>query len=368
VHHQLENQLGVPAQHHVPPLAQDDLRRAATHRLRAHDTASQRIRTATLEHTDRSQQTRAPKCHGPIRRNSASLGNWQKPRVDHGSPQTRQCNMAKSFSIIDYGKRLEGVLLAQREVSSIIGHPGEVGAAREFFVESVLKRFLPRDVVIGRGEIVDGGGGRSRQQDLLLYRSNFPIIDSLAGAHLYLAEGVLATIEVKSSLDDQGIRQATENIASVRELTLSYVGLGEPPHVEGAPVGLEAVSRAAAANRIMAESEPLPRQEPELKVADERIWTYVFGFAGVEHDTLTKDAAKHAWPKGQGPDCLCVLGKAFGATTDMPISPARPPSGPAFHIKETSEPLGWWLANLLWVLRRRPRVPVLRPYLSVDEA
>src|SRR5262245_10510432 len=113
-----------------------------------------------------------------------------------------------TFSIIEYGKRLQEVLIAQRNVSEILEHKGERGTAREFFVESVLKRFLPPHVVIGSGEIVDGNGRRSRQQDLLLYRSNFPVIDSLAGAHLYLAEGVLATIEVKSILNLDEVKRA----------------------------------------------------------------------------------------------------------------------------------------------------------------
>jgi hypothetical protein len=273
--------------------------------------------------------------------------------------------MADRFSIIDYGKRLEKVLLAQRDVSAIIQHTGEIGTAREFFVESILKRFLPANIVIGRGEIVDGEGGRSRQQDLLLYRSNFPVIDSLAGAHIYLAEGVLATIEVKSRLDGEEVIRATQNIASVRSLKLSMVGLGKAETVEGGPLTLDDLRKENVAARIMAGRDPMPGTDPLLVPAEERIWTYVFAFDGVGHDTLMGHADTNGWLKGAGPDCLCVLGKAFGATGNSPIRCLREPTaGEVFLIDAHSEPLGWWLGHLVWALRRSHREPFLRPYFG----
>jgi hypothetical protein len=171
-------------------------------------------------------------------------------------------------------------------VSAIIQHSGEVGSAREYFVHSVLRRFLPSNVVVGRGEIVDGRGGRSRQQDLLLYRSNFPVIDSLAGSHLYLAEGVLATIEVKSNLDEKELIRATQNIESVRVLAVSEFGVGDAEDVDGGDVALDELSYENMGRRIGRGGTPIPLVDPLLSTADERIWTYVFAFDGVSFDTL----------------------------------------------------------------------------------
>jgi len=274
--------------------------------------------------------------------------------------------MGKKFTIIDYGRRLERLLAAQRDVSSIIQHRGEIGAAREFFVESILKRFLPPNINIGRGEIVDGTGNRSRQQDLLLYRSNFPVMDSLAGFHIYLAEGVLATIEVKSNLDEQEIIRATDNIKSVKELALSPYGLGEGQQVEGAGRTLDDLAKENVSERIWQGHEPiLNREDPLLELAHDRIWTYVFAFGSVDFDTLTNHASNAGWLQGDGPDCLCVLGSAFGARFDDPIGPLN--SGEpndVFQIDETSEPLGWWLGHIIRILRRKHREPVLRPYFE----
>jgi hypothetical protein len=82
--------------------------------------------------------------------------------------------MTSRFGLIDYGRRLEQVLQAQRDVSAILQHSGEAGRAREFFVESVLRRVLPFDVVIGSGEIVDRRGGRSKQKTYCCIETTFP--------------------------------------------------------------------------------------------------------------------------------------------------------------------------------------------------
>jgi hypothetical protein len=151
-------------------------------------------------------------------------------------------------------------------------------------------------------------------------------------------------------------------------LETSEYGLGEAEHVEGAELEFEDLSMDAAANRIMAGHDPVPTEDPLLKAADERIWTYVFAFDGPKLDTLREHARTNGWPAGKGPDCMCVLGRAFGASTDSPIRTQRAPTaaGELFLIDETEEPLGWWLGHLVWGLGRRFRRPVLRPYFPAN--
>jgi hypothetical protein len=268
--------------------------------------------------------------------------------------------MSSKFGLIDYGRRLEPVLRAQRDVSAILQHSGEAGRAREFFVESVLRRVLPSDVVIGSGEIVDGQGGRSKQQDLLLYRNNFPVIDSLAGSHVYLAEGVLATIEVKSKLDEVEMERVTKNVASVLALDVSLLGLSAEADIHGAVYRLGSTEH-----------------EPFLVPAEERIWSFVFAFESIAVDTLTRHAETNGWLHGKGPDCVCVLGKLYGARADAPspveraktddqnltIMPMETPlDDKNLTIMPMEAPLGWWLAHMLWTLARPYRRPLLRPY------
>jgi len=76
----------------------------------------------------------------------------------------------------------------------------DLGFAREHFVKDVLLSFLPKSIIIGSGEIIDGDGRRSGQQDIIVYHADFPVITSLTPVNVFLAEGVFATIEVKSNL------------------------------------------------------------------------------------------------------------------------------------------------------------------------
>lgn len=282
--------------------------------------------------------------------------------------------MATSF-IMDYARRLERVLLAQRDVSGILKHHGEAGAAREFFVESILRRVLPASIVVGCGEIIDRTGARSKQQDLLLYRDNFPIIDSLAGSHVYFAEGVLATIEVKSLLTGDEIGRATENIRSVA-LETGEDGLVNHEPVEGGDLSMEDWSQASMARRLL-QGRGAPQTDPLLSPPAERIWTFVFAFGGLSLATTRDHARQCGWyGTSDGPDGLCVLGGSkgtdsklgiFGANRESPFRSATPGAdGDAFFIDETEDALGWWLANLIWVVSRPGRWPLLRPYLPTS--
>ncbi|HWQ03956.1 MAG TPA: DUF6602 domain-containing protein, partial [Longilinea sp.] len=89
--------------------------------------------------------------------------------------------------------------------------------AREYFIKEVLLKFLPSSVVVGSGEITDGDN-RSGQQDIILYRADFPVIKGFNDVNLYLIEGTIATIEVKSDLttgQPNGLSSAFSNLAKV---------------------------------------------------------------------------------------------------------------------------------------------------------
>jgi hypothetical protein len=80
--------------------------------------------------------------------------------------------------------------------------------------------FLPKSVIVGSGEIIDGDGKRSGQQDVIIYRADFPVITSLTPINAYLAEGVIATVEVKSDLStgEPSLLSAFSNVQKVLSL------------------------------------------------------------------------------------------------------------------------------------------------------
>jgi hypothetical protein len=81
-----------------------------------------------------------------------------------------------------------------------------------------LERFLPSNLLIGTGQIVDNEGSKSNQIDIVIYRRDFPVLRTFGAADVYLVEGVVATIEIKSTLDSDKLLMALNNGKSVRNL------------------------------------------------------------------------------------------------------------------------------------------------------
>ncbi|KWK67573.1 DUF6602 domain-containing protein [Burkholderia stagnalis] len=125
-------------------------------------------------------------------------------------------------SIIDkWASAVAEVASKAFEVSaSISNHSDILGDARESFIRDVLSKFLPATVHVGTGQIVDAGGNTSKQIDVVIYRKDFPILRSFGNADVYLVEGVLATIEVKSTLDKAKLVEALDNGRSVKDLRI----------------------------------------------------------------------------------------------------------------------------------------------------
>ena len=95
-----------------------------------------------------------------------------------------------------------------------------LGNVREHFIKEVLSNFLPKSVTVGSGEITDGEQ-RSSQQDIIIYRSEFPVLSGFSLVNTYMIEGVIATIEVKSNLSagtPNGLQSAFQNVATVLRL------------------------------------------------------------------------------------------------------------------------------------------------------
>jgi hypothetical protein len=107
--------------------------------------------------------------------------------------------------------------------SSIANHSTILGDAREHFISEVLKKFLPANVIIGSGQIIDVNNNKSKQIDIIVYRNDFPVLRTFGTSDIYLVEGVLATIEVKSQLNENTLFEALENGKSVKSLRPSFV-------------------------------------------------------------------------------------------------------------------------------------------------
>jgi hypothetical protein len=128
----------------------------------------------------------------------------------------------QGFNFLSYSAAIERMMQEWYAYTHHVLHQSsDLGFAREYFVNNILASFLPKSVIVGIGEIIDGEGNRSGQQDVIIYRADFPIITSLTPVNAYLAEGVVATIEVKSNLSTgtpNHLLSAFKNVQKVHSL------------------------------------------------------------------------------------------------------------------------------------------------------
>ncbi|WP_176718058.1 DUF6602 domain-containing protein [Pseudomonas sp. 24 E 13] len=117
---------------------------------------------------------------------------------------------------------VEDKILASSKISANSGHSLHKGTPREAFIKEFLEAHLPSTVAIGTGEIIDSSSipNEPRNQfDIVIYRKDFPKLDLGGGICAFLVESVIATIEVKSTLDEQGLEQAIKAARNAKKLT-----------------------------------------------------------------------------------------------------------------------------------------------------
>jgi hypothetical protein len=104
-------------------------------------------------------------------------------------------------------ERLDGIrqiLMGVHNAGRSLTTPSK-GNEREAFVDHLLSQVLPRSYRLGSGEATDQYGNKSGQLDVVV---EYPFVPSLSiitpdSPRLYLAEGIVAAIEVKSNLGKQ---------------------------------------------------------------------------------------------------------------------------------------------------------------------
>lgn len=102
-------------------------------------------------------------------------------------------------------------LLSQWKISQSSGHMGNRGTAREHFVAEFLDSHLPQNLSTGTGEVIDANSrpGQSRNQiDVVVYRNSFPKLNINKNINYFLVESVVATIEIKSTLNKKELTKA----------------------------------------------------------------------------------------------------------------------------------------------------------------
>ncbi len=91
-------------------------------------------------------------------------------------------------------------------------------SAKETFTRVVLEQFLPNNFAVGTGRVIDSEGNKSSEQDIVIYRCDYPQLNLPGGTDIFLLESVLATIQVKTKLIRKTFFEALDQCASMADL------------------------------------------------------------------------------------------------------------------------------------------------------
>ncbi len=113
------------------------------------------------------------------------------------------------------------MLLDFDQIRKEITHKGERGTQQEETLKGFLSKYLPKKYGVGSGEIINPFDQVSRQCDIVIYNAlESPLLLIREGYQLFPIESVLATIEVKSSVNTRSIVEIVDNISSIQKLYL----------------------------------------------------------------------------------------------------------------------------------------------------
>lgn len=133
---------------------------------------------------------------------------------------------------------VENHLVSISQIPANSGHTLHKGTPREAFIKEYLEGHLGSNVSIGTGEIIDSNSqprASRNQYDIVIYKKNYPKLDFGGGINGFLIESVIATIEIKSVLDqaaiDQSVNAARNAKALIPNINRTFTTGWTPPKV-----------------------------------------------------------------------------------------------------------------------------------------
>ena len=109
-------------------------------------------------------------------------------------------------------------LNSQFRATQVLPHNVTAGSVREQIIRDFLIDHLPELISVVSGCIFDTNDNYSRQQDIVLVLKSTPRLPFASAQDLIFQEGVVATLEVKTTVSAHVIKSVGENIESVRRL------------------------------------------------------------------------------------------------------------------------------------------------------
>ena len=121
---------------------------------------------------------------------------------------------------------VEQHLLHVSRIPANAGHTLHRGTPREAFIKEFLTNHLSAKLAVGTGEIIDASSlprEPRNQFDIVIYKAEYPKLHLGGEVNAFLAESVVATIEVKSLLTDKDLDSAIGNASRAKKLTRNLI-------------------------------------------------------------------------------------------------------------------------------------------------
>jgi hypothetical protein len=139
------------------------------------------------------------------------------------------------ISISDIAQLYENLLAGELSIArASFNHSGQKGSSLERAVQSLLKRFLPENIAVTEGIVIDSDGFMSSQLDIILYdKGKVQLFYNSESTKVVPAEFVFAVGEVKAQLNKKGYEQFFEAQLAVKNCTRHLMKSGRTYHGYG---------------------------------------------------------------------------------------------------------------------------------------
>jgi hypothetical protein len=201
---------------------------------------------------------------------------------------------------------VEEYLLALKKIGDNTGHSLHKGTPRESFIREFLNGHLSEKVSIGTGEIIDKNsrpGEKRNQQDIVIFKAEYPRIDFGGGIQGFLAESVIAIIEVKSKLTEDELLSAIKAARKIKKLEMSQVSIISSGWIPPAPL-----------NFVVAYDGP-------AKMETVHGWIdKIYKAENIETSPIGKKSTERQEKASSLVDGIFILGKGFIQFDNFPLS------------------------------------------------
>lgn len=199
------------------------------------------------------------------------------------------------MALIDYHKSItQEIISTSDRVRNLVTHWGEEGRYKEEVFKNILKRFLPNNLSVGTGFVLNSLERNeqfsTKQIDVIIYDNSYPVLFKEADFVIMPAEGVRGIIEVKANLLNQDLKRVIDTCNKNGNFIFKAKRNKDKPIFNGV------FSYRSRTSGLSEEQREIIRTSLNSQDFDTR------GKYGVNHIAISKDSFIKYWGNEYGPE------------------------------------------------------------------